>query len=132
MTAYSAANRRKRVGDSRVAVGFLVTALCDECDIPAGLGVNGACRHAREVGFEPVKVYKFAAAVHRSESPELLRLLLDREIGRGGCCGNVHSLDRRLAVFTPGLERVLSGWNVLDFEIAVLVGNRKIWRRNHD
>src|SRR5579871_278914 len=64
--------------------------------------------------------------------PCLFRLLLNRQFDRGAGGRNVHSLCRRLTVFAPGLERVLSRGDVLDFEVAVFVRHRKVGRWNNN
>src|SRR5260370_33935768 len=54
MTAYAATNRRKRIGDPGVTVGFFVSSLRDQRHVPSGLCMDRACLHAREVRLQPL------------------------------------------------------------------------------
>src|SRR5712691_12025384 len=58
-------------------------------------------------------------------------LLLDRQVNRDAFRDEIHGLRHRLSILTPGLEGVLPRRNILDLEVAVLIGYRKV-RRRHD
>src|SRR6266566_4890531 len=123
MPADAATDGSERVGDPSVAVRFLVPSL---------LGVDGTCLHAGKVRLQPLKIDEFGTRGHLAGSlrvPNLL--LLNREVNRGGCTAQIHSLRCRFAVFAPCLQRILARGNILDFEIAVFVGHSKIWRGNN-
>src|SRR5713101_7468301 len=62
----------------------------------------------------------------------LSRLLLDSQLCCRCCRADIHCLRGWFTIFAPGLQRILSSWDILDFEIAVLVGHSKIRRRHND
>src|SRR5205814_10039317 len=62
----------------------------------------------------------------------LSRLLLDRQFHRRCCGTDIHSQRGWFTIFAPSLQRILPCGNILDFEIAVLVGHGKIRSRSND
>src|SRR5215472_392367 len=60
------------------------------------------------------------------------RLLLDRQLNGGRRAADIHSLRGWLSVLAPSLQRVLSGRNVLDCKVAVLVSDCEIGSRSDD
>src|SRR5271157_4103832 len=55
-------------------------------------------------------------------------LLGNREVHGGRFSGHGHGLGGRLALFTPGLERVAAGRNVFDLELPLAVGGGEVGR----
>src|SRR5437016_2838247 len=68
----------------------------------------------------------------RSAPRSLSPLLLDRQFYTGCRTTHIHCLRGWFPVLAPSLQRVLPGRNVLDFKVAVLVGDCEIGSRGDD